>query len=283
MTRLGKVWLVTALAGVATAPVLAQEPAAFHGVSALQPTGSPGIGADALVAAYDMTSLTEDGLLRDFGPHGLHGLFETSDGGRFCPPGRCLREVTGPGPVSGARFFRAVGDRVDLPEDAAFALDGPMTVAAWVRVDSVGVHQHIAACDDKWAFWVTPADQYRLGIRGAGWSSAPGSVEAGAWAAVVVVLRGTKGDPLEPSTVSIHVNGRRAESGPLARTDEARAAGIWNPGELFSDDACYIGFESHQGLESHETLPFFGAVDELLIFGRAWTEEEIRAFSVVSG
>jgi hypothetical protein len=63
------------------------------------------------------------------------------------------------------------------------------------------------------------------------------------------------------------------------RSVEAQASGAWGPGELHNRDACYIGFESHQGNEAHRDMPFVGAIDELLIYERAWTETEVRAFS----
>jgi hypothetical protein len=51
--------------------------------------------------------------------------------------------------------------------------------------------------------------------------------------------------------------------------------GRWSPGVLHAQDACYIGFESHQGQPWHQTLPFVGVIDELLIFSRALTLSEI--------
>jgi hypothetical protein len=51
--------------------------------------------------------------------------------------------------------------------------------------------------------------------------------------------------------------------------------GRWSPGELHAQDACYIGFESHQGQPAHQELQFEGAIDELLIFSRVLTLSEI--------
>ena len=50
----------------------------------------------------------------------------------------------------------------------------------------------------------------------------------------------------------------------------------WNPRDLFPSDACYIGFESHQGMESHKELSFIGDIDDLMLFSRALSESEIR-------
>jgi hypothetical protein len=51
----------------------------------------------------------------------------------------------------------------------------------------------------------------------------------------------------------------------------------WAPGPLHRSDACFIGFESHQGLVDHQTMPFVGAIDELVIYRRALREPEIAA------
>lgn len=241
------------------------EPA-YGGVREEAPTGAAAISAAGLVAAFDMESTTAGGRLRDFSGNGHHGAFTT------------LAAVDGA--FGQARLFADVVDRVHLDADADFDLDGPHTIAVWVRVDELGLHQHIFACDDKWALWITPDDQFRLGdTRGGGWSMTEGSAERGVWTSVVSVLRGTRGDPLSPETVALYVNGELADASIHLRTDEARDLGSWNPGELYPSDACYIGFESHQGMESHKTMPFVGAIDEVLLFARGWSEAEVRAFA----
>ncbi len=228
---------------------------------------SPVVNDDGLVAAFDM-SVDREGQLVDTGPHGLFGITL-----------RDVRTAGADGTPGGARLFRTVQDRVDLPESQAFNLDGPLTLAARVRVDSLGLHQHIAACDDKWALWVTPDNRFRLGdTRGGGWSTEAGRVQQGAWTAVVAVLTGTIGDPLVPETVALWVDGERAGQAHL-RSDDAQASGAWSAGDLYPDDACSLGFESHQGNAAHQQMPFVGALDEFLVYGRAWTPAEVQAFS----
>lgn len=244
------------------------ETAAAHyvGISETDPTGSPDIRSDGLVVAFDMETLTADGRLRDFSGNEHHGALTTSD--------------VVEGVFNGARRFAAVSDRIHLDEHPDFDLDGPHTIAVWVRVDQLGLHQHLFACDDKWALWITPDDQFRLGdTHGGGWSMTEGSVAAGQWTSVVSVLRGTRGDPLTPEIVALYVDGELADAGMHLRSDEARDLGSWNPGDLYPTDACYVGFESHQGNEAHQSMPFVGALDEVLLFSRAWTEDEVRAFS----
>ena len=50
----------------------------------------------------------------------------------------------------------------------------------------------------------------------------------------------------------------------------------WQRGELYESDACFIGFESHQGAVRHQELAFFGAIDEVRVFDRALSPDEIR-------
>lgn len=239
------------------------------------PPGGPGPDSAAIaalpsvgrVAVYRM-NVDELGQIIDDGPHGLHGTTH-----------RDQRAQGHDGAPDGARLFTTVEDRVDLPESTHFALTGPLTLAARVRVDSLGLHQHIAACDDQWALWVTPDDQFRLGdTRGGGWSTAEGRVERGVWATVVAVLKGTRGDGLTPETVELWVDGERAGQAHL-RSETAQQSGAWTPGDLYPADACSLGFESHQGNAAHQEMPFVGALDEFLVYDRAWSAAEVAAYS----
>ena len=51
----------------------------------------------------------------------------------------------------------------------------------------------------------------------------------------------------------------------------------WGSAELYPEDACYIGFESHQGNEAHQAMPFKGVLDEALVFGRALTLADVTS------
>jgi hypothetical protein len=50
-----------------------QHSASYLGISAQDPTGSPSILRDGLIAAYDMETLTGDSKLKDFSGHDNHG------------------------------------------------------------------------------------------------------------------------------------------------------------------------------------------------------------------
>lgn len=231
----------------------------------IQPPGTAR-QASGTVLNYDMESRTPDGRLRDLSGHDHHGTFS--------------RAAPIPGPDGKAMLFRTVADRVHIPEHPDFDLDGPFTVAVRVRVDSLGLHQHILACDDKLAVWVTPDNRFRLGdTHGGGASTAPGTAVRGQWTSVVAILRGTRGDSLDQGRVAIYLDGVAGGATPHLRTPDAKAVGRWSPGPLHRTDACYLGFESHQGDAHHQAMPFVGAIDEVIIASRAWTEEEVARFS----
>lgn len=226
----------------------------YVGISVKNPTGSAAISADGLAAAYDFETYTSDGMLRDFGPFGNHGKVKQKKetGGRF----------------GKARVFSDVGDLVDLPEQSSFNLDGPLTVATWIQITTLNLHQHIFACDDKFVLWVTPTNQYRFAdTLGDAFTTEEGVVQTESWHSVVAVLYGTRGDSLTKDNIKIFVDGTQMEGsfGP-----------VWAPTVLHPTDACHIGFESHQGQSRHQELQFEGVVDELLVFSRALTDDEIQ-------
>jgi hypothetical protein len=83
---------------------------------------------------------------------------------------------------------------------------------------------------------------------------------------------------LTPETVALWVDGERAGQAHL-RSETAQQSGAWTPGPLYPTDACSLGFESHQGNAAHQDMPFVGALDELLVYDRAWTDAEVAAYS----
>lgn len=240
----------------------------YLGISQRMATGSSAIRPTGLVAAFDFETLTADGRLRDFSPHENHATLH--------------RRLTADGPFGKAQVFDSVADRIHLPANPTLDLDGPLTIAAWLRVDELNLHQHVMACDDKYALWITPANQFRLGdTRGGGYSTTEGFVQTNRWYSVVAVLRVSRGDTMNVGDVEIYVDGDPAEASVVLRAQAVdRPVATWGSAELHTEDACYIGFESHQGNDAHQSLPFRGAIDELLIFSRALTAEEIAAFHV---
>jgi hypothetical protein len=261
----------------------------YLGISAQDPTGSPSISRDGLVAAYDMETLTGDGKLKDFSGHENHGT---------------IHQTT---PVDGlfgaARRFSTASDYIDLPENPSLAVNGPLSIAMWVRVHRLGLHQHMVACDDKFAFWLTRHDQVKLtDTVGNGVESVDG-VAADTWYSLVGVFTGKAGDILTRDNVALFLDGKPMDGIIFGRLrgwtrwthriarylDREVVSGTifgslrewtshkrWSPGVLHRQDACYIGFESHQGQPSHQNLQFEGAIDELLIFSRALTLSEVE-------
>lgn len=235
---------------------IAQEAGRYVGVSAERPTGSSAISADGLVVAYDFETYTGDGLLRDFGPFGNHGKVSR-------------REDTS-GLFGSARVFRDLEDVVDLPEDLSLALDGPLTVATWIRLATPNLHQHIFSCDDMYVLWTTDTNQYRLADTQAnGLTTAQGTTPIGSWHSVVAVLDARRGDALTRQNIRIFIDGA-----PVAGTLEP----TWAPGSFRTDSACLIGASVAEPL-SHQLLHFEGALDELEVFSRALSDDEIRAYA----
>ena len=237
---------------LATTVAAQPPPDTYLGISELYPTGSPAIGLDGLVAAYDMETLTPEGHLQDFSGNQNHGTLQTNP----------LVE----GLFGMARQFATTDDAVDLPENPTFALDGPLSLAVWFRVDQLGLHQHLLACDDKFTLWLPSDNHIRFtDTLGEGFETIDG-LAAETWYSLVAVLHGTAGDVLTEDNIAVYLDGQPVDG---------QIFGRWSPGVLHAQDACYIGFESHQGEPLHQTLPFVGEIDELLIFSRALTLSEI--------
>ena len=92
------------------------------------------------------------------------------------------------------------------------------------------------------------------------------SVALGQWHSIVGVFRGSKGDSVTAENLTLFVDGQELAGSRF---------GKWSPGELHPSDACYLGFESHQGMEDHKSLLFAGDIDEVLVFGRPLSDAEI--------
>jgi hypothetical protein len=237
----------------------------YIGISEKYPTGSPAILRDRLVAAYDMRTLTRDGKLRDFSGNNNHGdIHQTS----------IVKGLFGM-----ARQFSTVSDYIHLPENPTFAIDGPLSIAMWVRVHRLGLHQHMLACDDKFAFWITPDNNLRfVDTLGDGFQSV-GGIAIDTWYSIVGVFKGRAGDPLTAENITVFINAIPAQGTAIGRPRNGSNNKLWSPGVLYGKDACYIGFESHQGDSMHQRLQFEGEIDELLIFSRALTLPEVEAFA----
>jgi hypothetical protein len=242
-------------AAVAAPPVQAAAPLpqdTYLGISADSPTGSPAIGLDGLVAAYDIETLTPDGQLHDFSGQQNHGTL--------------LQTPLVQGLFGMARQFSTTDDAIDLPENPTLALEGPLSLALWVRVDQLGRHQHLLACDAQFTLWITPDNSIRFtDTLGEGFETVDALAPA-TWYSLVAVFYGTAGDVLTTDNIAVFLNGQPVDG---------KLFGAWSPGGLYAQDACYIGFESHQGEPAHQERPFVGVIDELLIFARALTVAEI--------
>ena len=240
------------------------SPYIYQGIRPDLPTGASGIIKSGLVSAYDMETVRDDGRIQDFGPSGNHGEVEFNQNGGW-----------GTGGLFGkSRRFETVEDGIYLPENKSLDLDGPLSIALWIRVRTLGLHQHIIACDDKFALWITPHNNVRLSdSRGHGMDTAQ-PISANEWFSLVAVFDGTVGDQVTATNPRFYLKGERVDGTLVNRFGDDPP--LWNPGALYPSDACHIGFESHQGMESHVTLPLKADIDELMIFSRALSEQEAR-------
>ena len=206
----------------------------------------------------NMETLTSEGRLRDFSGSGNDGIIS----------GTTVIE----GIFGKARRFSYVKDRIALPTNPSLDIKGPLSIAIWVRVHRLGLHQHMLACDNRFAFWFTEENRLRFVDSMSHGLMTNWKVDKDVWYSIVGVFGGTEGDALTQQNIGVWVNGEPVD------TDQLGTA--WGHGKLFSKDACYVGFESHQGDAQHQTLWFDGDIDELLIFSRTLTEPEIRAHAI---
>ncbi|HUF76568.1 MAG TPA: LamG-like jellyroll fold domain-containing protein [Longimicrobiales bacterium] len=234
------------------------------GVSEYAPTSDRSVSSDALVAAYDMTTLTGNGRLRDFSERGLHGLIE----------GTKVAEA----PRGGGREFEKASDRIALPASSDFDLNGPLSIVARFRYDLEGQHQHIIACDDKFVLWLTENDRPRFANTLGDAIEGDARLSSGEWHVVIGIFRGTAGDGLSDANIELWIDGVRVPVG--FRSSTGGPPFVWHEGTLRETNACFIGFESHAGEPQHQNLPFFGVIDEIMLFERALSTQEVAALSV---
>ncbi|AXT20405.1 LamG domain-containing protein [Flavobacteriaceae bacterium AU392] len=225
----------------------------YTGVSDQNKTGSKWISSDGLVASYDFETYTSTGLLKDFGPFENHG--------------KTLRNLDTLGFFGKARMFSTLADIVVLPDHKNFDLDGPITVAVWMKVSTLNLHQHILACSDKFVLWTTGKNQFRFAdTRGNGFTTLEGTVEADGWHSIIAVWSGAKGDTLSKNNIKIFIDGVQMDG-----TFENN----WKPDTMLAKNACVIGSTLH-GAKGHQKLPFEGAIDEIQLFSRALNVDEIK-------
>jgi hypothetical protein len=176
--------------------------------------------------------------------------------------------------------FAVATDRVELASRAWLDLDGPLSVVTRFRLDRLGQHQHVVACDDKFALWVTATDKVRFVNTLGDGAETVAPLDKAAWHSVIGVFRGTAGDAIDDRNVEIWIDGVQA----AVTVGSARRPGVarWARGTLHPTDACSIGFESHQGNVAHQSLPFFRAIDELVLFSRALSPGEIGLLAAPS-
>lgn len=256
--------VVAAIVGMVlntTACSTSSDGSGYEGISEQYPTGSPQIFTDNLVAAFDMQTLTSDGLLYDFSPFAHHSVV--------------MGTMVTEGLFGDALIFRTTGDRIDMPETSAFDIDGPLSIGLWFRVDTIDLHQHLIAVDDKFVVWINQANQIRFTDTQGNGLETIDAIEAGRWYSLGAVFDGSIGTQLTSENIRLYLDGEPVQINIVGQNSGKTF--YWSPGDLFPDDAAYIGFESHQGEPLHQELPFVGVIDEVLLFRRSLSLKEIVA------
>ncbi|GGJ06338.1 hypothetical protein GCM10007978_49880 [Shewanella hanedai] len=232
----------------------ASEKEGDRGITKERLVGSKAISADGLVASYDFETYTSDGLLHDFSPLENHG------------------KLIGKPSIGKTLTFSKKEDVVILPDNSNLNLTGPITVAARLKITTPNLHQHVFACNDLFVLWLTNSNKYRFAdTLGQGFTTEKGVdvVSEGKWHTVVAVLSANKGDSLNKENIKIFIDGVQMD-GNHEKT--------WAPTELAATNACVIG-GTRNGVQGHQDLPFKGSIDELQIYSRAFTDEEVKIYA----
>jgi hypothetical protein len=199
----------------------------------------------------------------------LYWSFDDSDGAFADLAGR---DFTGmpkggvkrtPGRLGGAAEFDGTSGVVEAKDAPELRLVGDMTIAFWVRKSGEAQDwaRMVGKGDEKrrnYGVWESPKDDKRVlwqiySENGQGLNlTSNGSLEVGRWHHVAVTRRGQAG--------AIHLDGRK----------DVESAGEGTP--WTSDDPLTVGFGIGGG---HVHFP--GAIDDLRIYSRALTPEEISA------
>lgn len=239
-------------------PLSASERNVYMGITDALPTGSTAISADGLIAAYDFETYTSDGLLRDFSALENHG--------------KLIHKQSTLGQFGKAMAFSKKEDVIILPDSSNFNLPGPLTVAAKLKISTAGLHQHVFACNDLFVLWLTRSNKYKLAdTQGQGFTT-PKNLEmvtTGEWHSVVAVLSASKGDTLNQDNIKLFIDGVQMD-GTMTKT--------WSPSSLVEVNACVIA-GTRTGDQAHQDLQFEGVIDELQIFSRALSDDEVKAYS----
>ncbi len=229
----------------------------YQGISTANPTGSKAISAEGLVASFDFETYTSKGFLRDFSPSANHGKLD--------------KKLMSQGQFGQARKFSKKEDVVLLPDNSSLNLSGPLTVAAKLKITTPNLHQHLFVCTDMFVLWLTKNNEYVFAdTHGKGMTTT--SVKAVAnksWHSVVATLSVGESGEINEDNMKVFVDGVELEG---------TYRSPWTPTQLPPVNACVIGGERN-GAIPHQDLQFEGEVDELQVFSRAWTNEEVQVYS----
>ncbi|MHC4259693.1 MAG: LamG domain-containing protein, partial [Planctomycetota bacterium] len=170
------------------------------------------------------------------------------------------------GIIDGALDFNGVGDYVDLGNDSNLKPALPITLCAWIRLSSSGADQHIIAIDNQtsayYGVWLYVSDENDLVIS-YGDGGSPDQVnrrskvgttalDTDTWYHVAAVITGA-------TDMGLYVN---------AVDDGGIYAGT-------GGNLVYSSASSLIGIRHDLALPFDGKIDDVRIYDRALSAEEV--------
>jgi hypothetical protein len=163
------------------------------------------------------------------------------------------------GKFGSALSFDGVDDYVEVPGSVSLDITGPITVEAWVYPRASGVSMVFAGGGNQYVLWVQNNNEVRLAdTRGNYVDTDSNVLTLNAWNHVVGVFSGVAGDAVTLDNAKIYINGI---------SKGTHTGGIWDPQTLSVVNI---------GREVADVFHFNGLIDEVRIYNRALSEEEIR-------
>ena len=178
------------------------------------------------------------------------------------------------GQIDGALEFNGVDDNIDLGTDSSLKMDLPVTCCAWIKLSSTGSSDMIIALgkgQSNWYYGVfvnIRADGLLLAHIGDGtgksatdqrWKEGTTVLTDGQWYHVAAVVRG--GVDME-----LYINGENDGGSYGGTGGSLKYAG--------TNGSSFIGGTTSESIGT--TSPFDGVIDDVAVFNRALTPEEIE-------
>lgn len=164
------------------------------------------------------------------------------------------------GKVGKALSFDGVDDYISIGAPASLSITGPITIEAWIYPKVSAVNQGFVHASAQYIFFVQSNNEVRLAdTYGHYLDTDPNVLTLNTWNHIVGVFYGSKGDAITLNNAKIFVNGV---------SKGKQVSGSWSPTNLSN-----VVIASR----TNGTYYFNGLIDEVRIYNRALSDEEIKA------